>query len=367
MKPLGPDTPPARSYTINWGGTAIQPARPMTSEWRRWVAENVLLGKEPSTIVAAMVRDGFDQASAAQEVRAALEHPYIAAARAHTTGGAPTLDNQLKKREWVLDVYRRSMRQSSQWGRVPRIHKPSRQEFLDQYYALNQPVVIEDAMSDWAAIKKWTPDYLKRQFGERKVEVQANRDADQSYEINSAMLRQEMSFGEFVDITETAGQTNNYYITANNSGTNKEALRELWDDIVPFPEYLRDDPGNRGFFWFGPAGTITPLHHDLTNNFMAQVRGRKQVRLIAPCELPYLYNHRHCYSQVDLDRVDFDRFPEFRNAQVIDCVIGPGDLLFLPVGWWHYVRGLDVSITMTFTNFVFDNDYYSSYSTYSDI
>lgn len=356
-----------RSFTIDWGGTVIKTTRPVTPEWRRWIAENVLLRKEPSTIVAAMVRDGFDQATATQEIRAALEHPYIAAARMQAVGGAPALDNQLKKREWVLDVYRRSMRQASQWGRVPRVHKPSREEFLDQYYALNRPVVIENAMADWPATTKWTAAYLKQRFGERKVEVQANRDTDQNYELNSDKLKQEMSFGEFVDITETANQTNNYYITANNSGKNKEALRELWDDIVMFPDYLRDDPGNRGFFWFGPAGTVTPLHHDLTNNFMAQVRGRKHVRLIAPCELPCLYNHRHCYSQVDLDRVDFDRFPEFRNAQVIDCIIGPGDLLFLPVGWWHHVRGLDVTITMTFTNFVFDNDYSSSYSTYGDI
>ena len=57
----------------------------------------------------------------------------------------------------------------------------------------------------------------------------------------------------------------------------------------------------------------------------------------------------------------------FRNVTVIDVEIGPGDLLFLPVGWWHHVRGLDTSITMTFTNFVFDNDFYSIYKTYQDI
>jgi hypothetical protein len=31
------------------------------------------------------------------------------------------------------------------------------------------------------------------------------------------------------------------------------------------------------------------------------------------------------------------------------------------------VRGLEVSITMTFTNFAFDNDFYSMYTTYEDI
>ncbi len=169
-------------------------------------------------------------------------------------------------------------------------------------------------------------------------------------------------------LVERGGITNDFYMTANNSGKNKENLRELWEDVVLFPDYLRsDDPNNCGFFWYGPAGTVTPLHHDLTNNFMAQVRGSKLVRLVAPCELPDLYNHRHCFSQVDLDKVDYERFPQFRNVRVIDVVIEPGDLFFLPVGWWHYVRGLDVSITMTFINFVFDNDFYSFYTTYQDI
>jgi hypothetical protein len=44
-----------------------------------------------------------------------------------------------------------------------------------------------------------------------------------------------------------------------------------------------------------------------------------------------------------------------------------GDLLFLLVGWWHHVRGLEVSITMTFTNFVFDYDFHSFYQTFQEI
>jgi hypothetical protein len=71
-------------------------------------------------------------------------------------------------------------------------------------------------------------------------------------------------------------------------------LQELWDDIEGIPPYLVENDQNKGFFWFGPAGTITPLHHDLTNNFMVQICGRKHVKIIPAYELPYLYNHRHC-------------------------------------------------------------------------
>jgi hypothetical protein len=353
-----------QSIIISAGGT---PGRPMTPDWRRWIAENVLRGASAASMVEAMVQNGFDAQTANEEVAAAQNHPYVQAARTAGVGNAPNLENKVKKRDWVFEIYRRSARQASTFGQIPRVRKPSRQQFLDEYYSQNRPAVLEGALDDWPALKRWTPDYLKQRLGDRIVEVQANRNSDPNYEIESGKFKKEMRFGEYVDLVETRGATNDYYITANNSGKNKENLKELWQDIVQLPEYLKGDDPTGGFFWYGPQGTVTPLHHDLTNNFMAQVRGRKLIRLIAPFELPDVYNHRHCFSQVNLDRIDEQRFPQFRNVKVIDLVIGPGDLFFLPVGWWHYVRGLDVSITMTFTNFVFDNDFYSFYTTYQEI
>jgi len=342
----------------------------MDDSWRHWCAENVLLGQSEASMVQAMLGAGVDLNTAIAEVRAAANHPYVRAARqvgAARVPGGKTLEAKLEKRDWVLECYRRSARQAGWHGQVRRVPKLSRQQFLDEHYALNLPVVMTGAIDDWPAFTRWTSPELKRRFGGRAVSVQANRGSDANYELNSAQLRREMTFGEYVDLVESSGETNDFYITANNSGTNNQALKELWEDIVPLPEYLRDDPANRGFFWFGPKGTVTPLHHDLTNNFMAQVRGRKRVRLVAPYELPHLYNNRHCYTQVDLDRIDYNRFPLFRNVSIIDVEIGPGDLLFLPVGWWHHVRGLEISITMTFTNFVYDNDFSSFYRTYQDI
>jgi hypothetical protein len=335
--------------------------RPIDAEWRRWIAENVLLNKEPSSITAVMIRDGFDPKEADAEVRAAVDHPYLVAARQSRTPNA-NQEWQLKKRDWVLECTRRAARLSPNFGTVPRVIRPSRDEFLENFYLTNRPVVIKGAMDDWPAVDLWTREYLKQKLGDRLVEVQANRSSDDNYERNSGKLRKTMPFGEYVDIVESAGNTNDWYITAQNSGKNTESLKELWDDIVPFPEYLTAaDETNRGFFWYGPGGTITPLHHDLTNNFMAQVRGSKRVRLIAPYELPRLYNDRHCYSLVDLTRPDLAKFPLFKDVTVIDVEIGPRDLLFLPVGWWHFVQSLSTSITITFTNFVYGNDFFSFY------
>ena len=56
------------------------------AEWSRWVAENVLLNREPNSIVKAMVDAGINPQAAVAEVRSALGHPYIKAAPAIVAG-----------------------------------------------------------------------------------------------------------------------------------------------------------------------------------------------------------------------------------------------------------------------------------------
>lgn len=318
--------------------------------WRTWIAENLMLGSPPAMLTQTLVAQGFAAAAAAAEVDAAFRSPYLQ--------GAARLQRRLTKRDWVLDIFRKLNRAYP--ITIERRHRPSAQEFLERYYGVNRPVIITGMMDDWPALQRWNFDYFRARYGEREVEVQFGRNADSDYEMNSIAHKRRMPFGEFVTLVETAGHSNDFYMTANNDSTNRQALDGLWGDIVQLPEYL--DPARPGgFFWFGPAGTITPFHHDLTNNFMAQVIGRKRLRLIPACELANVYNHRHCFTPVDARHIDYSRFPAMRNAQVLECELAPGEILFLPVGCWHFVEALEVSVTMAFTNFRWDNDFYSNY------
>ena len=57
----------------------------------------------------------------------------------------------------------------------------------------------------------------------------------------------------------------------------------------------------------------------------------------------------------------------FKHVHIEEVILGPGDLLFLPVGWWHHVTSLDVTVTLTFTNFRWNNDFTPYYKTYGVI
>ncbi|WP_373532627.1 cupin-like domain-containing protein [Vampirovibrio sp.] len=328
----------------------------LSDDWRQWIAKNLMLGSASQDLIRILVDKGHALDLAAQEVKMAQNHPYVA--------GGQSLALKLKKRDWVLQCQTVLQEQSPSFGEVERRERLSRDEFYESYYYRNRPVVITGMLNDWPALTRWTPDYLKASYGHLEVEVQCGRSQDPEYEINSDQYKKRMPFSEYIDWVNSGLETNNFYMTANNSGHNASVLKGLWQDVPLLSEYLKADEANQGFFWYGPQGTVTPLHHDLTNNFMAQVQGHKMVRMIPPSRLPEVYNHLHCYSQVDLSNPDYERFPQFAGVRTMDVMLAPGEILFLPVGYWHHVVGVEISITMTYTNFLPFNDFGAIYSTY---
>ena len=132
--------------------------------------------------------------------------------------------------------------------------------------------------------------------------------------------------------------------------------------------------------WFGPPGTITPLHTDPYHNLLVQIVGRKYVRLYSPLQTERMRARGKeagvemgNTSAVDVGVIEgWDVDPEdgnsveaeetaegcedslagwqdmFRELPFVDCILDPGDTLYIPLGWWHYVRGLSVSFSVSF-------------------
>jgi hypothetical protein len=295
----------------------------------------------------------------AWEIETARKSPYLY--------GANRLRSRMRKRDWTLSIYRRQNRLRAGADAVPRRHRLSRAEFYEQFCYQNRPVLITGMLEDWPALAKWSFDYFREGWGDQEIEVQFGRESDKNYEANHPQHRKLMRFDEYLNLVEYSAPTNDFYMTANNGSVNRPALADLWRDITPIEEYLDPALPDAGFFWLGPAGTVTPLHHDLTNNLLAQVLGRKRIKLVPMWDTPFVYNHQHCYSMVDCREIDEERFPEMRNAQIMELVIEPGELLFIPIGWWHHVEGLEPSAMMSFTNFRSPNDFFAEYTSFDEI
>ncbi|XP_031462831.1 bifunctional peptidase and arginyl-hydroxylase JMJD5 [Phasianus colchicus] len=229
---------------------------------------------------------------------------------------------------------------------VPCERCPSLERFRERYLIPQKPVVLEGVIDHWPCMKKWSVDYVSQVAGCRTVPVElGSRYTDEEW---SQKL---MTINEFIS---------QYIVNENSVGY--LAQHQLFDQIpelkedISIPDYCCLGEGEEDDItinaWFGPAGTISPLHQDPQQNFLAQVFGRKYIRLYSPQDSENLYPHEsqllHNTSQVDVEDPDLTKFPNFRKAAFQSCILMPGQVLFIPVKYWHYIRSLDISFSVSF-------------------
>lgn len=320
------------------------------SSWINWIAENQALGVPPAEIADILAANGFDPMIAWKRARPVA----LGSSMAQEAGSVANSD----KLRSLMGIYSRLWQQCRGAHTVNRVSGITGEEFFRWYYSLNRPVVLLDRMTDSSFWQRWTPDNLRANCGDEPVEVMMGRGSDPEYEINCERHKTMMPMDQYVDLVQSVGASNDFYMVANNRSLETNRLRVLLDEIHFCEDIL--DPRNAGgktFFWFGPAGTVTPLHHDTMNILLAQVLGCKLVTLIPSFETHLVYNHLGVYSEVDFDAPDYERYPLFRDVSRLEVLLEPGQVLFIPVGWWHHVRSLDVSVSLSFTNFLVANEY----------
>ena len=191
-----------------------------------------------------------------------------------------------------------------------------------------------------------------------------------SFNLSGSFAQRVMSLGDFIaqyfeaegdDAADSGGDDARGYLAQHPLFDQVPALRR--DIAAPFvcaartaedreaPDECerRDEP--LASAWFGPGGTVSPLHNDPYHNALCQVLGWKYVRLYDARETPRLYRRPGALcnnSFVDLDAPDAEAHPRFAAAPYHQAVIGPGDCLYIPRHCWHYVRSLSPSFSVSF-------------------
>ena len=102
------------------------------------------------------------------------------------------------------------------------------------------------------------------------------------------------------------------------------------------------------FVYLGPAGSWTPLHHDvmLSYSWSANVCGRKRWLLFPPSETAKLHSRTGRQLASDVRAADADEFPTLATARRIEVVQEAGEALFVPSGWHHQVENLEPTLSV---------------------
>lgn len=263
---------------------------------------------------------------------------------------------------------------------VESMSQPSFQQFQLHLDNDMTPLLLTNVMNDWPAMQTWSdPKHLLRLTlgGRRCVPVEIGETythVDWRQEImplrkfmykylrpsnpkEIGYLGQHNLFRQIPALQKDIC-TPDYCYTAPPESTPASRL-----GLPPVP--LVDEPQKN--VWIGPKGTRTPLHTDPYHNIFCQVVGYKYVRLYPPEATESVYprgvdenginesNTSEVEIRLDQERSsnvsleEEERFPLFlAQTSYLEAIVGPGECLYIPAGWWHYIESLTTSYSVSF-------------------
>ncbi|MDM1554025.1 cupin-like domain-containing protein [Chryseobacterium indologenes] len=221
----------------------------------------------------------------------------------------------------------------------------SKEEFYEKYLKPRRPVVIKNMAKKWPAYQKWTMEYMKEVVGDVEVPLYDSSKADPSAPINASAAK--MKFGDYIDLIEREPTDLRIF---------------LFDPIKYAPKLLEDYISPKelmgGFLdkypnmFFGGKGSVTFLHFDIdmAHIFHTHFNGRKHILLFdykwreRLYQIPYA---TYALEDYDIENPDFTKFPALDGVEGIECFLEHGDTLFMPTGWWHWMKYLDGSFSIS--------------------
>ena len=218
---------------------------------------------------------------------------------------------------------------------IPRVKSISKKDFVRQYLKPQLPVIIEEFDGNWPAHEKWNLEYMKQMAGDKVVPLYDDRPVHHDDGFNEPHA--EMKMSEYVDLLKS--EPTKYRIFLWN------VLKEVpvLQNDFSFPDFgirlLKGVP----MLFFGGADSHTFMHYDIdfANIFHFQFEGEKECILFPQSQTKYLYKVPHSiitHESIDFSNPDYEKWPALQNAKGCKTTLKDGDVLFMPEGYWHYMR-----------------------------
>eukprot|EP00112_Aurelia_sp_Birch-Aquarium-sp1_P001721 Seg1188.2 transcript_id=Seg1188.2/GoldUCD/mRNA.D3Y31 product="hypothetical protein" protein_id=Seg1188.2/GoldUCD/D3Y31 len=239
-------------------------------------------------------------------------------------------------------------------GPIESLDFPSDAEhFYKKYFRQSRPVILRNATHNWPAFSSWGNfTYLKQTFGQERFNVEFRKRFDTTFPV-----RKTLKLAQFLD----EYQKKDVYL---DSLFPKDSSM-LGDILLPMPlscKKYESSIDNLNLL-ISSGNTSSALHQDGYENFLSVLSGVKEV---------ILYHNKFTrdfdadkytlaagVSDVDPENFDAEKFPKIKEMPFLFGTLNPGDLLYIPIYWWHQVRSYgdpNIAVGIWFRVFNFDDE-----------
>src|SRR5690606_4641934 len=149
------------------------------------------------------------------------------------------------------------------------------------------------------------------------------------------------------------------YVDLLKSGPTKYRIF-LWNVLKEVPQLQEDFsypdfglPLMKGLpmIFFGRQDSYTFMHYDidLANIFHFHFEGKKQCILFSQEQTDFLYKVPHSLivrEDIDFADPDLEKWPALKYAQGHIADLQHGNVLYIPEGYWHYMRYVTTGFSM---------------------
>ena len=235
----------------------------------------------------------------------------------------------------------------------------------------------------WIESRTWTPETLKRKDGVLNKSV--NILVKQSDSVRKFMYSErerrdrlstksefdrvelkEMSVADFIDCIENQSRSDSYYYWTSNDVFDDDIRDELWNTFQDVRERNGcKETGLAPSIWMGGLGTCTQAHYDVLDNIFIQLHGEKQFHLWPPSDIMSLHFFPDAHSRSRKSQInnvlspnakDHETFPFLKDvSEPLTFTLGPGDVLFIPSFWVHYVEVTSSEASVSINSFNEEN------------
>lgn len=229
---------------------------------------------------------------------------------------------------------------------INRVRQLDARTFRRRYFRPKRPVLVRGGASGWPAMESWSFARLRDMAPEAEVLTERGNVLQGETDMALRPLRRYIDALIAGELDNTPADQREYLSLLDLFGLLPQLRRDVDFSLIESVTMRQQI-----FGWLGPGGTLTGYHIDWIDNTLAQIRGRKSVDLVAPEQSAGMYptrrfSYRGTLSAIEPDEWDPVRHPRFTEVTPLRVELEPGDLLYIPLGWWHRVRALEPSLSV---------------------